>query len=108
MAENEGLDLSRVVSIIMENPKLIEEISALAKGNLESDREKKQIEESSPLTPASKDVASAATTYTEPRPKGNRRGDLLGAMKPYLSKERAKAIDSMLSIVEILDMMKER
>ena len=31
MAENEGLDLSKVVNLIMENPRLIEEISSLVK-----------------------------------------------------------------------------
>jgi hypothetical protein len=29
-------------------------------------------------------------------------------MKPYLSSERAKALDSVLTIAEILDLMKER
>ena len=37
-----------------------------------------------------------------------RRAQLLGALKPYVSGERAKAIDSMMSIAEILEVMKVR
>ncbi len=108
MAENESLDLSRVVNLIMENPKLIEEISAMAKSDRDSKVEEApeapvEIQESPPP-----ETVEAVNTYGSERPRRSRRNELLGAMKPYLSKERAKAIDSMLTIVDILDMMKER
>ena len=37
-----------------------------------------------------------------------RRRQLLSALKPYVSDGRSKAIDSMMSIADILDMMKTR
>ena len=108
MAESEGLDLSRVVGLIMENPKLIEEISALAKGTNTSEGEK--IPQNEELSVEQRDDVhpTKVNTYTDVRPNKNKRGELLGAMKPYLSKERARAIDSMLTIVDVLDMMRER
>ena len=108
MAENESLDLSRVVNLIMENPRLIEEISALAKGGGATETKKNEKDEEARTEVITKEEPASASTYTEARPQRSRRGELLGAMKPYLSKERAKAIDSMLTIVDILDMMKER
>ena len=108
MAENEGLDLSKVINLIMENPKLIEEISALAKGDKHGTPEttqnasvEEETEEKTALTP--KDI-----TYASERPHRSKRNELLCAMKPYLSKERARAIDSVLTIVDILGVMKER
>ena len=108
MAENESLDLSRVVSLIMENPKLIEEITALARSDKASAVE--EATEPSAKVPESPpaEAVEAVSTYPENRPRKSRRNELLGAMKPYLSKERSKAIDSMLTIADILDMMKER
>ena len=37
---------------------------------------------------------------------GAPRKELLCALKPYVSSERAHAIDTMLSIIDVLDMMK--
>lgn len=107
MAENEGLDLSKVVSLIMENPKLIEEISALAKSekgkNDETDTPPTLVTEEPTV-----EIAKVDDTYKAARGGKSRRNELLCAMKPYLSQERAKAVDSMLTIVEILDLMRER
>ena len=36
MSEQQNLDLSKVISLIMENPSLVEQISNLAKGQNES------------------------------------------------------------------------
>ena len=85
MSEGSTPDLSRIINIIMENPRLIEEIAALAKSGEQS----------------SEPVAEKAAV-------AGRRGELLGALKPYLSTERAKAIDSMMTIAGILDAMKAR
>lgn len=104
----DGNDLSKIVSLIMENPHLIEEISNLAKG---SKTETEQIDEAKQ---ASEDIsaqdrpASAPIFNQRVHPGGKNRSQLLGALKPYVSLERAQAIDSMLSIVEILDAMKGR
>ena len=95
-------DLGKIVSLIMENPDLIARIQSLAKGDegkeAANTTEQKEVEAVAP-------VAVSAPIAPDPRDKRNR---LLSAMKPYLSGERAKAIDSMMSVAEILDMMKPR
>ena len=91
-------DISKIISLIMENPDLIEKISALAKGTGES--------ESVP-TPKEKseDVKTSANlSFSEDR--GDKRARLLSAMKPYLSETRGRAIDSMLGIVNVIDMVR--
>ena len=101
MSESEGLDLSKVVNLIMENPHLVEEISKLAR-----DSSANETSEGASETPPSAESASTApTTYRRTDARGQRRSELLAAMKPYLSEERAKAIDSMITIADILGMM---
>ena len=102
MSESEGLDLSKVVNLIMENPHLIEEISKLAKGGDTPDASTAPTEET-----AGAPTQPREATYPKPDSRGKRH-ELLSAMKPYLSKERAKAIDSMITIADILGLMKER
>ena len=92
-------DLSKIVSLIMENPKLIEEIRGLGEKSEKADADEK--EESNekfdiPLIPDGERQSAA------------RRKALLSAIKPYVSKERGRAIDSMISITEILDMMRTK
>ena len=85
-------DISRIISVIMENPSLIEEISALASKKAENETEN-VIE--SEATPTSAEVNTHNLH--------SRREQLLSALKPYLSSERQKAIDSMMTFAEILD-----
>ena len=91
-------DLSKIVSLIMQNPDLIRQISALA--NEESTEDEPALEEvvetQTPQKPAS--------TVTE-RNMRSHRHELLSAMKPYLSESRRTAIDSMASILDIIDVM---
>ena len=104
----DGNDLGKIVSLIMENPRLIEEISNLAKGKPEEKPPHRA--ESEQAGSESEETAQASlgeAQITAPR-NGRNRSQLLGALKPYVSVERAQAIDSMLSIVEILDAMKGR
>ena len=88
-------DLSRIISVIMENPSLIEEISALASKSSE---------------PTQEATVEEAPAMTEPRAVDihSRRDQLLSAMKPYLSSERQKAIDSMITFAEILDAVRRK
>ena len=108
MAENDGLDLSKIVGLIMENPKLIAEISNLAKSGSETTSELQKPFEMEKKEPQASESTAPAVTYTDTKPRKSRRSELLCAMKPYLSSERAKALDSVLTIAEILDLMKER
>ncbi len=95
-------DLSRIVNLIMENPTLIEQISSLAKNDTppevkpEEPKAEERIEEA---------VTAAAVPKENDRQRINRH-ELLSAMKPYLSENRRNAIDSMESIVGIIDMMR--
>ena len=96
-------DLSKIVGLIMENPELISKIQGLAKGT--------EIAQESEVKPVAevRDEPAAATIENPPRLEArDRRNRLLYAMKPYLSSERAKAIDSMMSVADIIDMMKKR
>ena len=94
-------DISRVISLIMENPKLIEEI----KGLVEKDGGEAAITEAPKEPQPAK--AEVPVSSDQVRPK-KRRQDLLAALKPYISDERRKAVESFVTIAEILDMMREK
>lgn len=93
-------DLSSIVSIIMQNPALIEQISALAKQKVEA--EAPQVSETEKTE--SEAAVSSADVNAVPLMRSHRR-DLLNAMKPYLSENRRVAIDSMSSILDVIDVM---
>lgn len=101
-------DLSKIIGLIMENPELISKIQGLAKGDdapQPAEKEEVALENSEAAV-----SASAAANIDLPAGLGARekRNRLLYAMKPYLSSERAKAIDSMMSVADIIDMIKTR
>ena len=114
MSEQENLDLSKVIGLIMENPQLIEQIASLAKPKSDNPTEATEIaevkdeikKEAETIEETTETVAQP--TYTPVVNQRHNRAQLLGALKPYVSKERAKAIDSMISIADILDMMRTR
>ena len=95
-------DLSRIVNLIMENPKLIEEIANLAK----KDGEEAAENATSVAAEAKKEIQTSTTLQIKDGKE--RRSKLLNALKPYVSEGRAKAIDSMLTISEMLEVMKAR
>ena len=102
-------DLSRIVGLIMENPKLIEEIKAIANQE-RGEKEAEKLPEAEDITNAEQTAEAAKILEESPPQKRGaraRRGELLRALKPYVSSERSKAIESMISITEILDMMRE-
>ena len=97
-------DLSKIVNIIMENPSLVEEIRSLAakdtSGETEGTREVSQEEVG--------EAAPAPPTYDkgDGRAARQRRATLLSALKPYISPERGKAIETMIGLADALDLMK--
>ena len=94
---SEAPDLSRIINLIMSNPDLVEKISALANSAEKSNTE------------PTEQKAESTPVVTEPQRKGQKsekRTRLLYAMKPYLSDSRAKAIDSMMGIVDVIDMIR--
>ena len=99
-------DLSRIVSLIMKNPKLIEEIKALgSKDTKEQDEKASADNEATATLIEAKQTAEASGEPTENVGRIKRR-ELLSALKPYVSENRAKAIDSIMSIADIIDMMR--
>ena len=119
--DNTSPNISEVINLIMQNPQMLNMIKNLAGtvGNTSDaegapDSEKlssadevnvapELIEKPVPdETPASAEVGAIMHN----RDKGARRKHLLCALKPYVSKERAKAIDSMLSIAELFDVIR--
>ena len=102
-------DLSKIVSIIMENPKLVEEIrDMVTKSDVknESNATAESSENSSMESEVIPSIASSEeSTYKESR--SSRRNDLLRAIRPYVSKERGRAIESMITIADILFTIKE-
>ncbi len=125
---NEAPDLSRIVNLILSNPKLIEEISALAKsdgaGSTPDAGEPTAAETAAPAAdtvaevsaPVETDIPvgaaeSTASDTAVPTAAGVKlhretRSHLLSALKPYLSDNRRKAVDSMLQIADLLDVFK--
>ena len=101
-------DIARIVSLIMENPKLIEEISNMAMADKGAEADTKKDAEAPEEDKAEVSEVAVSAPIPPPLSKGRHRSELLCALKPYVSNERAHAIDSMLSIVEILDLMKRR
>lgn len=81
-------ELSRIVGLIMENPALVQQISALAKGESNADE----------VQSSEQDRSSVATENTG----GSNRARLIAAIKPYLSEKRTKAVDTLLSVSEVL------
>ena len=91
------VDISKVISVIMENPKLLDEIKSLAANESTSE----------PPTAQSSEPSEVHTAYTaEPPQKRSKRTELLDALKPYISDERKKAIESFITIAEILEVMR--
>lgn len=110
MSEQENLDVGKVIGLIMENPQLIEQISSLArqKSDPPAKAEETAEEKEEPQATEQAAKASAPPTYQGHSFSRGNRAQLLGALKPYVSAERAKAIDSMISIADILEMMRSR
>lgn len=95
-----NLDLSSVVSLIMQNPEIIAKIAALAKQNPP---------QSTPSAPEEAAQAAAEEASEEDgsiEMKRKNRERLFSALRPYLSSERAKTLSSVEAMVAIIDSMK--
>ena len=103
-------DLSKIVNIIMENPKLVEQIRDMVANSEREEEavpssvvpEQEIIEETAPVS----SPLPEENTYQKSR--SSRRNDLLRAMRPYVSEERGRAIESMITIADILFAIKEK
>lgn len=95
-----NLDLSSLVSLIMQNPDIIAKIAALAKQNtIEVTPSEPGEAEQAVLEPPSENEEGGEL-------KRRNRERLFSALRPYLSSERAKTLSSVEAMVAIIDSMK--
>ncbi len=88
--------ISKIVGLLSEHPEIIGQITALLGG-----------EESEPtLTEPTETVEASVKGTREPDRRRSDRARLLGAMKPYLSENRSRAVETMITVSEILDSMR--
>ena len=91
-------DLSKVIGMIMENPTLVRQIKEMAERSGSDNQQE----------PANKsEDEGKAVEDSYPPHHQSRRNDLLRAIRPYLSEERGKAIESMIAIADILSITKK-
>lgn len=103
------MDISKIVSLIMENPKLIDEIKGLAaKEEGASETAEEVVSDTVGETVKESEAEATLGRVLQNSPERTKRKALLKALKPYVSENRGKAIDSMMSVADILDMMKAR
>lgn len=106
---DKNTDISKIIGLIMENPDIIERIKSLAGSDVSTVA---SVEAAAP--PKEENAAEERTEESVPtykptaRHDKKRRSELLCALKPYLSESRSKAIDTMLNIIEVIDLMKVR
>lgn len=100
-------DLSGIINLIMQNPSLIAEISALAKQKAEPVAEAAEVEEIPKEEASVKEASVEAEALSAPLMRTHRH-ELLNAMKPYLSENRRSAIDSMSSILDVIDVVMKK
>ena len=104
MGENQ--DISKIIGIIMENPDIIARIKSLAdSGNEKSSTgaaEYAKPEEQSTVNDIKTDINPSHNRLQSKK----RRRELLTALKPYVKNERAKAIDTMLSVIDVITTIK--
>ena len=120
----ESNDLSKIIGIIMENPDIIDKIRSLAKTS-EGTEDNDEIEDSETVAKIhsnasdekSEQVAEIKndhnTAQHEHDQKAHRNhksrcNELLCALKPYVSKQRASAIDTIISVAEVFEILKAR
>ena len=95
------VDISKVINIIMENPKLLDEIKSLAS--------KEEEKTDTPQASEEKEEVHTNAPIPQMPPKSrSKRSELLDALKPYISNERKKAIESFVTIAEILEVMRAK
>ena len=107
-----GINLSEVINLIMSNPELMNTIKSMGQ-RLSTERDSEPVDskaeeerEKAPETASSEESTATYSHLEQKAQPGGRRRRLLSALKPYLSADRASALDSILVIGDVLDAMK--
>ena len=104
-------DISKIINLIMTNPGLIEEIKRLSKDESEKSSAAEATEEKEVAAETVADAENeAALNPTIEKASGEKakRNELLRALKPYVKEGRGRAIESMITIADILEVMREK
>ena len=103
-ASGQSPDLSRIVSLIMQNPDLIHQIENLAKQDANTEEENAIETKAAPPIPeaAESTQAAAVAQSTGSREKRMR---LLSALRPYVSEKRSKTLDTLIGAMDIFDLI---
>lgn len=92
------LELNKIVGMIMENPELVAKIKAMGESARENEDAAKDSAEESAKT-------SAPPTFT---PRHSKRNELLRSLESFLSDERKKSLETMMTIADVLDSVKRK
>ena len=92
------LELNKIVGMIMENPELVEKIKAMGEA-AKSDTDTKPDNESQDIPTLNQQVFA---------PHRSKRNELLRAMQSFLSDERKKSLETMMTIADVLDAVKKK
>lgn len=109
-----SLDLSTAISRIMENPELVAEIKRLAENSEQTERTEDAASAASEVKveEVAKEESTPASIRTEVSDgygrHDKRRATLLRALSPYMSGERQRAIETFMTIADVLDTMRAR
>ena len=88
---NSDIDIGKLALSIMEHPELIEKIKSLA---TENSKEEKS------------EISASTAGETNPPPRRNnskRRSALLHSLQPYLNDKRKGAIETMITVFDVID-----
>jgi hypothetical protein len=96
------------ISRMERSGELIEQIKRLGEKDANSENASEYISVEKKGEPSVPREESVATVGTEKTGERSRRRELLCALKPYVSEQRGRAIDSMMSIADILDVMRTK
>ena len=91
------LELNKIVNMIMENPELVEKIKAMGTSATEMQNEQRE------AIPKPEVIDMPNNT-----PKRSKRYELLHSLEGFLSAERKKSLETMMTIAEVFDSVKRK
>ena len=91
------LELNKIVGMIMENPELVEKIKAMGSA-AQNNGEKAEISAPESTAP---DVPPAI-------PSRSKRTELLRALESFLSEDRKKSLETIMTIADVFDSVRKK
>ena len=93
------LELNKIVSMIMENPELIAKIKAMGETKTENTVEEVAAES------AGEPPKIEAPTFA---PRRSKRNEILRSLESFLSEDRKKSLETMMTIADVLDSVRRK